>query len=153
MLDQEAAKRDPPQASLAVRDRVEDGRVRITSGFDFRSQGWRIDYILNGGCQSLGERDFNEDDRLVRQRRMEEAKRSTVRRQPASQVGPTTDLMDGLVLDQALKDVCWSFLCELFKTKKAAIEPGTEQVFQVFLDRLKLGNIATMSEQDSTHVE
>src|SRR5439155_6449863 len=103
LLDQKAAERDAPQARLAVINGIENrGISRLgQSGF-----AGRIDQRLNHRDQSPREGDFNEDQRLSRQCRMEESKAPAIRGQALFEVIPASDDMDRLMRYQALEDVC-----------------------------------------------
>ena len=66
-LDQEAAETDPVETPLAVRDRVEDRRVRLVR----LGLAARREQNLDVVGDALGQRDLDEDQRLVRHAGME----------------------------------------------------------------------------------
>ena len=88
--------------------------------------GGRIDYALNGRRQAVCERNLDKDDRLVRQRRVEEPERTAIGSEAAAQIIPAADLVYGFVLDQTFKNVCWCRPVELFEAKEATVEPATQ---------------------------
>ena len=81
-----------------------------------------------------GQRHLDEDQRLIRQRRMKERVTAAVRFEPASQIAPALDLMNRLVLDQPLEHQRGRAPLDSLQHQEAAIEPGAEQVREVGID-------------------
>ena len=84
--------------------------------------------------QSLGQRHFHENDRLVDKRRMKEGKASPVGLEAPVKIGPAIDFMDRFVSDQFFQDQSRSVPADAFEAQKTAIEPGPEQVPQVEIE-------------------
>ena len=101
LLDEKGPERHAFQTVLAVRDRIEDRRVRLIGGEDFAVFA---QHLLDGFRNPAGQRDFDEDQRLVRQGGMEEAEAAPVLRlQAAAQILPAVDLMHRLIGDDLLQ--------------------------------------------------
>ena len=99
-LDQEVAERDAAQALLAVADRVEDGAVGSLRVLDGAVVG---DQRLDGARQAVDQRHLDEDQRLVRQGRVEEGKAAAVGGEPALQVLQMVHAVDLLVAQELLQ--------------------------------------------------
>ena len=97
--------------------------------------------------QSLGERHFDEDDRLAGERRLKEGKATPVGFQTAAQVGPAVDFVDRFVLDELFQRQRRGVPANPFQAQKSAVEPGTEQVFQVRVHHAELGMRVEVAQQ------
>ena len=136
LFDQEAAERDAGQPALAVRDRIEDrgGRALGRDGLAPRREDRRHRF-----GHLAGERDLDEDQRLVDQRRVEEGVAAPIGRIDAvAQVAPVVDLVHRLVLDDLLQDVGGRRPVDPAQHQEAAVEPRREQVDEVGVDRRKV---------------
>src|SRR5208282_6410300 len=102
LLDEEIAEGDAREALLAVRDRIESRRPRLVLS-DMRPPLGE----QRGDCGRWvhRQRDLDEDQRFVDQRRMEEGVAAAVRRIDApSKLVPVADFMYRLVADDLLQD-------------------------------------------------
>ena len=106
---------------------------------------------LDGGGQSRRQRNLDEDERLARQGRVEEAEAAPVGCKAAAQVIPALDLVDGLMGDQLLQHRGRRLPVYAPEFEKAAIEPGPEQMTQVGVERLQARLTAQVSEQILAH--
>ena len=132
LLDEEIAEGDAGEALLAVRDRIEGGRPRLVPS-DMRAllgeqrgdRGRRLDR----------QRDLDEDQRLVDQRRVEKGVAAAVRRIDAPpEFVPVADFMHRLVADDLLEDRRRRRPVDPAQHEKAAIEPGAEEVLKIAVD-------------------
>ena len=102
LLDQEAAERHAGEPALAVRDRIEHRRRRLVGR---RVVALHREDRRDGVGNLAGQRDLDEDQRLVDQRRMEEGVAAPVRRiDAAAQVVPAPDAVHRLVADDLFQD-------------------------------------------------
>src|SRR5262249_38884120 len=133
LLDQKAAERHAGKSALAIRNRIEHRDTRLveldelppTTGKDRRDGTWKV--ALNGN--------FDENQGIVDQRRVEERKAATVRRiDAASQIVPTPDLVHGLVADDLFQHDCGSRPVDTTQDQEAAIKPRREQVDEICVD-------------------
>src|SRR6185437_9110530 len=103
LLDEKMAEGHAGEAALAVGDRIEYGRGRAL-GLD-RLALSRQDPIDRGG-DAAGERNLDEDQRFIGQRRMKEGVATPIGRiDPRAQVIPIADRMYCLVADDLLEQV------------------------------------------------
>ena len=139
LLDQEVAEGDAAQPLLAVRDGIEDRRVRPRRAApgDVLARLVAGEQRLHRRGQALHQRDLDEDQRLARQRRVEEAEAAPVRGQAPPQVVPALDLVDRLVLDQLLQHRRRRLPVDAAQLQEAAVEPGAQQVLEVGVERLQ----------------
>src|SRR5918996_5973522 len=89
---------------------------------------------LDGGADPFRERDFDEDERLMRQRGMEKREAAPVGGEPAAQIVPSGDFVNRFVLDQFLENDRRRIPVDALKCEKAPIEPGPEEMLEVGLD-------------------
>ena len=82
-----------------------------------------------------GQRRLDEDQRLVGKRRMEKRIAPPIFLEPAPQVVPSLNLMDGFVLDQPFENQRGCSPVDTLEHEEAAVEPGAEQMNQVGVDR------------------
>ena len=122
LLDEEIAETDAGEAGLRVGDRIEHRRRRRLGGERHAVGGQqRLDRFGN----RPGQRDFDEDQRLVDQRRMEEGVEPAVgRREAAAQLLPGRDLVHRLIADDLFQDVGGRRPFDAAQHEEAAIEPG-----------------------------
>ena len=102
LLDQKMTEGHATQAALTIGDRIEHGG----------SGPPRLDRIAfvredrrDGGWNGAGERHFDEDQRLVNERRMKKRVAAAIWRiDTPAQIGPVPDLMDRLITDDLFQD-------------------------------------------------
>ena len=82
--------------------------------------------------------DFDEDDRLVWQRGMEEGEAAAVGFEATLQIRPSSDFVHGFVANQLLQNGRGSLPTDAFEAKEAAIEPGTEEVLKVGIEHAEI---------------
>ena len=129
LLDQEVAERDPSEPALTVGDRIEHRRGRL-AGFD-RLAVYCEDWIDRAG-NLAGQRDLDEDQRIVDQRRVEEGVAAPVRRVDApAQVVPAVDAMHRFVTDDPFQDARGRRPVDAPQDQKAAVEPGGEEMDEI----------------------
>ena len=87
--------------SVEVADRIED---RSVGGFRGRFIDFRGQKRLNAIGQAVHEGDFNKDQRIIWDGRMEEGKAFSVGCQTTTQIFPALNFMDCLIADQFFKD-------------------------------------------------
>ncbi len=136
LLDQEVSERDACEPTLAIGDRIEYRRGRA-----LHVEGVALDREdrLDRARDAAGERDLDEDERLVHQRRMEEGVAAAVRGIDArAQVVPVTNRVHRLVADDLLQDACRCRPVDLAQHQEAAVEPRREQVEKVAVDGRKI---------------
>src|SRR5262249_4968936 len=80
------------------------------------------------------QRRLDENQRLVGKSRMEEGVASPVFFETPPQIVPALDLMNGLVLNEALENQGRRAPIDSLQDEEAAIEPRTKQVFEVGVD-------------------
>ena len=150
LLDEKIAERDAAQAFLGVRNRVKDRAVG-RSGIHYR----RVEgeQRLHLGAHAVGERDLDEDHRLVGQRRMEKRVAAAVGLKPAAQVVPALDLVHGFVLDQLLQHQGGGAPVDALQDQEPAIEPGTEQMGEVGLDVRPMRMLGQAPQQPAPHLQ
>ena len=150
LLDEKIAERDATQAFLGIRNRVEDRAVG-RSGIHYR--GAEGEQRLHLGAHAAGERHFDEDHRLVGQRRMEKSIAAAVGLEPAAQVVPALDLVHGLVLDQLLQHQRGRAPVDALQDQESAIEPGTEQTGEVGFDDRPMRMVGQAPQQPAPHFQ
>src|SRR5206468_11356194 len=101
--------------------------------------GSRIEQRLHLGADAPSERNLDVDDRLLRERVMKEAVTPAVRLQPAAQIVPSLNLVDGLVLDQLFEDRSRRAPVNLPQLEQPAVESGLEQSGEAGIDRTPVG--------------
>ncbi len=119
----------PAQPVLAVADGVECRRGRCA----------RVDRgallgedRADGGRDRVGQRDLDEDQRLVAEPGVEEAEQAAVRHvDPAAEIVPAVDGVHRLVADDLLEDRGGGLPVNLAQIEEAAVEPGGEQALEV----------------------
>ena len=100
---------------------VENGRIRIQKR-------------LNPRADPFCECNLDEDERFARERRVKERVAPPVCREPPPEIVPALNLMDRLVLDQALEHGGRGLPVDPAKHQKTAVEPRPEQVCEVAID-------------------
>ena len=108
---------------------------------------------LHGGGHAARQRNLDEHERLVGQRRVEERVAPPVPFEPPAQVAPSLNLVDRLVLDQALEDHRRGVPVDSLKDQEPAVEPRPEQVNEVRVDAGPLGVRAERLQQLPPHLE
>ena len=132
LLDQEVAEGYATQSALAVRYRIKH------RGFC----GARIDRHPSIGeqwCDGIrnivGQCDFNENQRIIGKRRMEEREALAIWRiETPSQVAPAGNFVDGFVADDFFEYNRRRMPVDRAQLQESAIEPGMEQVLEVGID-------------------
>ena len=149
LLDQKIAERDAAQARVAVRDRIEHGGLRIVRihPLALRRED-RVDRVR----QLHRKRDLDEDQRLVLDRRVEEAVEPPVRRaDAAAQIVPARDLMHRLVRDDVLERLGRGRPVDAAQLQKTAVEPGAEQVLEIAVEVEQFGLGYSRIQQITPH--
>ena len=102
--------------------------------------------------EAAREGDLDEDERLIRQRRMEERVTPPIGLEPPPQIVPPLNLVDRLVLDQALEDDGRGPPVNPLPDQESAVEPRSEQARQVRVDHAAVRVPVEGLEQAPPHV-
>src|SRR5262249_34390604 len=122
LLDQKIAERNAGEPALAIRDRIEHGSSRLV----------RIDELLTAAGQDRRdrsgnftlERDLDEDQRIIVERRMKKREAPPIRRINApTQIVPVANFVDRLVADELFKDTGRRRPVDALQHKEATVEP------------------------------
>ena len=149
LFEQTIAKGHGPQSGVTVGDRVENRRVDTIT----RSSQRLVQHGLDRRGQTVGQGDFNKDQRFTGQSGVKKGKAAAVTFQPTAQVVPVPDFMHGFVLDQLFEDVGRGFPIELAEFQKAFVEPETEEMLKVPINGLEGWVLAHRDEQVFTHFD
>src|SRR6185312_481662 len=130
-LDQKIAQADAGEPTLAVRDRIEDGAV---GGGRIAQRGRLVEQRLHVIRHALHQRDFDEDERLLRHARVEIAEAAPISLEPVLEIGPAADLVHRLIDDELLEERSGRVPRDARQLEEADIEPAREQCLQVELE-------------------
>jgi hypothetical protein len=106
---------------------------------------------LDGGRQSCRQGNLDEDEGLTRQGWVEEAEAAPVGCKAAVRVFPALDLVDGLMGHQLLQHPRPASASRCAGSRKTAIEPGSEEMTQVGVERLQGRLTAQVREEILAH--
>ena len=148
LLDEEVAEGDAGEPPLAVADGVEDGGIGVDFPVDLPEQ-----QVGDGTRQPLAQCDLHEDERLVRQRGVEESEAAAVRLQSPAQIFPVEDLVHRLVLDDLLEHERRRAPVDSVQIEESAVEPGAEHVHEVGVHKLELRAPGQRVEKGDAHRE
>jgi hypothetical protein len=149
-LDQEIAQIHTAQPRLAIRDRIEHRHLHA-----LRVRACRfapIEQRRNRARHHRQQRDLDENQRLLRQYRVEKRKQPAVGLQAPAQVAPAVDFMDRLVVDDLLEQVGGRAPVDALQLQESRIEPGREQMAEIGIDRRELRMLAQPRQQLRTHL-
>src|SRR4030095_4817843 len=97
------------------------------------------------------QRRLDEYQRLVGKCRMEKGVASPVFFETPPQVVPALDLMHRLVLNEAFENQCRCSPLDSLEDEEPAVEPRTEQVFEVCVDGGAFGVLCEGAQQIRAH--
>ncbi|MBK7471502.1 MAG: hypothetical protein IPI73_13645 [Betaproteobacteria bacterium] len=150
LLDQEGPQRDSAQSRLAVADAVERRQLKISLRFRLAVDG---DQRRNRGRHFRQQRNLDEDQRLVRQRGVEEREAAAVILQAAAQIVPAADFVYGFVADELLEQRGRRVPVDAGDAQEAGVEPRLQQVMEVVVDLLKFTVLWQRIEQPLAHAD
>ena len=133
LLDQEGAEGDAGQALVAIGDRIEHRRLGVLRR---QRRALRVEHRGDRGRDLRRQRHLDEDQRIVRDRGVEEGEAAPVRRgKPLAQLVPVADGVDRFVADDLFQDARRGVPVDRPQQQEAAIEPGLEQMAEIGVDR------------------
>ena len=148
LLDEEVAEGDAGEPSLAVADRIEDGGVRRDVRFHRPEE-----QVRDRAGQPVAQRDLDEDERLVGQRRVKESEAAPIRLEATAQIVPVEDLVHCFVLGDFFEHEGRCSPVDAVQLEEPAVEPGTEHANEIIVHHLELRAPGQCVEQGRAHRE
>ena len=144
LLDQEIPEGNIAKTLQAIVDGIKDGGIGL---FGRENRSVHVEQGREIAAQPLRQRHFDENDRLARERGMKKREAAAVGLQAAAQVRPAVDFMHGFVADELFEDQRGGLPTDALETQESAIEPGSEKVLEVGVERVEIRAIGLHGEQ------